>query len=187
MTRTAARLAIALAACSCAVAFAQSPSAQSSPVPYALAFEITAERGEAAGFAITHSLVVEKLLGACDALRQTLPQDPAEVLKAWSERNWERLEAAYGYLFYVREITGGRQGRAAGEAFYRNAIDEYEKRSAAGLSEVFARMEPNTVTCAKWEADLSEGRADLDWKPQYTPVLDEIVAFHRSVVGKAKP
>ena len=171
-----------------AIGVSTAACAQSSPAPpNALAFPITKERHEAVGFAITHSLVIEKLLNTCATIKQTLPEDPEEALKAWAERNGERLEAAYGFLFYVRAITTSRQGKEAGEAFYKGTTEEYEKRAAAGLSEVFTLMVPNTATCAKWVKDIATRKADLDWKPQYTPVLDEIVAFHRSVMGKAKP
>lgn len=180
---TSAILILGIAAAS---AYVASAGAQAKPAGKP-AFEITERRNEAAWFALTHALVIEKLLTTCAGVKDTLPQDPERILKSWNERNWERLEAAHGYLFYVRAAMAGKQGKEAGEAFYRRMTDEFEQQSANALSDVLAQQGPTAASCAKWTAMVVEGKADLNWKPQYIPVLDEILAFHRNVVGKPKP
>ena len=179
MPTRSAHIAAALLACACAAnAHAQQPGA-STPM-----FQITDARNEAVGFAITHSLVVERLLKACAAFKDALPRDMDRVLQNWTERNWERLEAAHGYLFYVREMTSGRAGSDEAEAWYRKTLDGIEQRATDALADVFTQRGPTAASCAKWSTTIAQTRADLDWRPQYVQLLDEIVAFHRSVLGK---
>jgi hypothetical protein len=145
------------------------------------AFAVTPARTEAAGYALTHGIVVANLVGNCAKFRERLPQDPAAALAAWRERNAERASAAESYLVYAHAAIARRSGEAAAEAFNRQTRGLFRRKANATLNDIFEGTAPQLDVCARWVEAIAGGKADLNWESKYINALDELVAFERSV------
>lgn len=150
------------------------------------AFEITEARTEAAGFAITHDLLVRNLVHNCNPFSGSLSPTPEEALAGWRQRNAERLDAARGYMIYARTAIERRLGTVQAEDFYRKITGEFAQQAKNMLQDIFSRAGPQPGVCGRWVAAIANREADLDGQPKYLPALDEILAFHKSVLAGAR-
>lgn len=146
-------------------------------------FAITEARTEAAGFAITHDLLVRNLVHNCKQFSGMMSLDPQGVLAGWRQRNAERLDAARGYMIYARTAIERRLGAAAGEEFYTNITGEFAQQAKNTLQDIFSNAGPQLGVCGRWVAAIANREADLDGQPKYLPALDDILAFHKSLLA----
>lgn len=150
------------------------------------ALEVTPARTEAAGYAVTHGLVVSNLVRNCRQYRERLKQDPDAALAAWRQRNAERAAAAEGYLVYASTVIERQEGAAAAEAYNKRTRALFRRQANNTLNDIFNRAHPQPGICARWIDAIAAGEADLNWESQYVPALDELVEFERRVrAGKA--
>jgi len=150
------------------------------------ALEVTPARTEAAGYAVTHGLLVSNLVRNCRQHREQLKQDPDAALAAWRLRNAERAAAAESYLVYASTVIERQEGAAAAEAYNARTRALFRRKANTALNDIFNRAHPQPGICARWIDAIEAGEADLNWESKYVPVLDELVEFERRVrAGKA--
>jgi hypothetical protein len=151
------------------------------------ALEVTQARTEAAGYAVTHGLVVSNLARICGQFREQLKQDPQAALAGWRQRNAERAAAAASYLVYAVTVIERQEGAAAAQAYNARTRAVFVRQANNTLNDIFNRAHPQSGICARWIDAIAAGEADLNWESKYVPALDELVEFERSVrSGKAR-
>jgi len=151
-------------------------------------FAVTAARTEAAGYAVTHGIVVVNLAGNCRKFSDRLTVDPDAALTAWRERNLERASAAESYLIYAHAAIERQRGAAAAEEFNRNTRSLFRQKANVALNDIFERSAPQFGVCERWMNAIAKGEADLGYELKYRDTLDELVAFEQAVrQGRAKP
>lgn len=151
--------------------------------PAAPTLEITEARTEAAGYALAHSLLVTNLVRNCLQFSDALAQDPQSALAGWRRRNADRVDGARGYMIYARAAIERRLGAQAADEYYAKVTGEFAGQARGTLHDIFSAAGPQPGVCDRWLAAIAEGQADLDQQPKYLPLLDEILAFHRSLLG----
>jgi len=159
-----------LVACAAAAA-AQAPAG----------FAVTPARTEAAGYAVTHGMVVANLVGNCRKFSDRLKHDPEAALAAWRQRNLERASAAESYFIYAHAAIERQEGAAAAEAFNRRTRALFRRKANEALNDIFERTAPQPWVCEHWIGAIAAGRTDLDWESKYLNTLDELVALERRV------
>lgn len=151
------------------------------------ALEVTPARTEAAGYAVTHGMVVSNLARICGQFREQLKQDPDAALAGWRQRNAERAAAAESFLVYAVTAIERQEGAAAAEAYNARTRALFRRQANNTLNDIFNRAHPQSGTCARWIDAIAAGEADLNWESKYVPALDELVEFERGVrSGKAR-
>ena len=143
--------------------------------------EVNARRTEAAGYAVTHGLLVTNLVKNCARFRADLGADPDAALAGWRERNGARLAAAQAYFVFARAALVRDGGEAAGERFDRQTQGVFVDEANRSLNQIFEHASPQPWTCRRWVEAIADGKADLEWEPKYAPTLDELVEFAKSV------
>ncbi|MGH8687128.1 MAG: hypothetical protein ACREU5_00560 [Burkholderiales bacterium] len=156
------------------LAIAAAAHAQSAP-------EVNAQRTEAAGYAVTHALLVANLVKNCQRFRGELEPDPEAVLAGWRERNGARLAASQTYFIFARAAMVRQGGEAAAERFDRRTQDVFVDEANNSLNDIFEHASPQPWTCRRWIKAIADGEADLNWESKYAATLDELVEFARSV------
>jgi hypothetical protein len=149
----------------------------------AAGFEVTPARTEAAGYAVTHGLVVANLVRNCRRFQERIGEDLDAALAQWRERNAERAAAAESYLVYARAAIERQHGELAAHDFDAQTRSVFRHKANVALNDIFERMTPQFGICARWMSAIGEGRADLDWESKYLNTLDELVAFERRLRG----
>jgi hypothetical protein len=147
------------------------------------ALEVTPARTEAAGYALTHGLLVLNLVRNCRQYRDKLPLDPDAALALWRQRNAERAAAAESYLVYASAAIERQEGAAAAEAYNKRTRALFLRKANAALNDIFNRAHPQPGICARWIDAIAAGEADLNWESKYLPALDELVEFERKLRG----
>jgi hypothetical protein len=151
------------------------------------ALEVTPARTEAAGYAVTHGLVVANLARICGQFRAQLKQDPDAAFAGWRQRNAERAAAAESFLVYAVTAIERQEGAAAAEAYNARTRALFRRQANNTLNDIFNRAHPQPGICVRWIDAIAAGEADLTWESKYVPVLDELVEFERGVrSGKAR-
>ncbi len=147
------------------------------------ALEVTPARTEAAGYAVTHGMVVLNLVRNCRRFDERLTEKPEGALAGWRQRNAERAAAAEAYLAYAHAAIERQEGAAAAEAFNRNTRALFRRKANDTLNDIFERAAPQFWTCEHWMKSIAAGKADLNWESKYVNTLDELVAFERKLRG----
>jgi len=145
------------------------------------ALEVTPARTEAAGYAITHSLVVRNLVKNCGKFGDKLPRDPAAALDAWRVKNAEHVLAAESYLVAARIAVEKKGGAQAGEDFHAQTHGLFLEQANRTLNDIFGAAGPQPGICERWIEAIAGGQADLNWQPKYMPLLDELREFERAL------
>lgn len=145
------------------------------------ALEVTPARTEAAGYAVTHALVVRNLVKNCEKFRDRLKSDPDAALDAWRLKNAEHLLAAESYLVAARVAVEKKGGAQAGEDFHAQTHDLFVEQANRTLNDIFGALGPQPAVCERWVESIAGGQADLDWQSKYMPALDELREFERSL------
>jgi hypothetical protein len=143
--------------------------------------EVTPARTEAAGYAITHALVVRNLVKNCGKFRDRLQSDPDAALAAWRLQNAEHVLAAESYLVAARIAVEKKHGRQAGEDFHAQTHGLFVEQANRTLNDIFGALGPHTAVCERWVGAIGDGQADLNWQSKYMPVLDELREFERKL------
>jgi len=144
-------------------------------------FAVTPARTEAAGYAVTHGIVVANLVYNCRKFADRLEQDPDAALVGWRRRNLERASAAESYLAYAHAAIERRFGAASAEEFNARTRALFQRKANTTLNDIFERTAPQFDVCAHWIGAIAQGKADLDWESKYLDTLDELVRFERDV------
>lgn len=144
------------------------------------ALEVTPARTEAAGYAVTHGLVVLNIARNCQRFDERLEPKPGAALAGWRQRNAERAAAAEAYLAYARAAIERQEGAAAAEAFNRRTRALFLRQANDTLNDIFERATPQIWTCERWLEAIASGKADLNWESKYVNTLDELVEFERA-------
>jgi hypothetical protein len=147
------------------------------------ALEVTPARTEAAGYAVTHGLLVLNLVRNCRRYREKLQLDPDAALALWRQRNAERAAAAESYLVYASAAIERQEGAAAAEAYNKRTRALFRRKANTALNDIFNRAHPQPGICARWIDAIAAGEADLNWESKYLPALDELVEFERKLRG----
>lgn len=142
---------------------------------------VTPARTEAAGYAVTHGLVVHNLVRNCARFRDRLKQDPDAALAEWRQRNAERASAADSYFVYAAAAIERQQGAAAAERFNAQTRRVFLRKANDTLNDIFERTAPQLWVCERWIDAIAQGKTDLDWESKYLNTLDELVAFERAL------
>jgi hypothetical protein len=145
------------------------------------ALEVTPARTEAAGYAITHWLLVLNLARNCEPYAAAIGRDPMTALRAWRQRNAERVNAAEAYFVFARAAVEKRGGASAGEDFHAQTHGLFVEQANTTLNEIFGAAGPQPAVCRRWVEAIAEGESDLNWQSKYMPLLDELVEFERSL------
>jgi hypothetical protein len=152
-----------------------------SSVAVAAGLEVTPVRTEAAGFAVTHGLVVANLVRNCRRFEDRLGGDLDGALTQWRQRNAERAAAAESYLVFATAAIERQEGITASLAYEERTRLLFRRKANDMLNDIFERAAPQEWTCRHWVDAIIAGKADLDQEPKYAGTLDELVAFERSV------
>jgi hypothetical protein len=147
----------------------------------AAGLEVTPARTEAAGYAVTHGLVVANLVRNCRRFEGRLGGSLEAALAGWRERNAERAAAAESYLEFARSAIERQEGITASLAFEERTRALFRRKANETLNDIFAHATPQIWTCEHWLGAITAGKADLDHEPKYLPALDELVEFERRV------
>lgn len=169
------RLAALLALCAAA--------AQAAPLA---PLEVTPARTEAAGYAVTHALLVTNLLKHCAPFQPQLKEDLGAALAAWKERNGERVLAAQAYFTFTREAIERRDGATAAAAFDEQTHGVFVQQANRSLNDIFGSLGPQLAPCERWAGAIARGDADLNWQSKYMPMLDEMVEQARALKPEAR-
>lgn len=145
------------------------------------AFQITEARTEAAGYAITHSLVIRNLAKHCEKFKGQLRRDPGAALDLWRQKNAEHVLAAESYLIAARIAVEKKHGAQAGEDFYAQTHGVFLDQANRTLNDIFGAAGPQPGVCERWVESIAGGQADLNWQPTYMPALDELREFERAL------
>lgn len=148
--------------------------------------QVTPARTEAAGYAVTHALLVTNLLKNCAPFQDKLKEDLKQTLAAWKQRNGERVVAAEAYFAYTREAIQRRDGAAAADAFDEQTHGVFVEQANKSLNDIFGPLGPRPEVCESWAAAIAKGDADLNWQSQYMPLLDEMVEAARQLKPGAR-
>lgn len=143
--------------------------------------EVTPARTEAAGYAITHSLVVRNLVKNCAQHKAQLRRDPDAALAAWRRVNTEHVLAADSYLIAARVAVEKQHGAQAGEDFHAQTHGLFVRQANQTLNDIFGAAGPQLGVCERWVEAIGGGQADLNWQSKYMPVLDELREFERAL------
>jgi len=147
---------------------------------------VTPERTEAAGYAVTHWLLVLNLVRNCEPFAQQIGRDPQTVLRPWRERNAERVNAAEAYFVFARAAVEKRGGALAGEDFRAQTHGLFVQQANTTLNDIFGATGPQPAVCKRWIEAIANEEVDLNWQAKYMPVLDELVEFARKVEPNAR-
>jgi hypothetical protein len=153
----------------------------SGPAAAQTGFAVTPARTEAAGYALTHGMVVANLVGNCRKFSDRLEQDPDAALAGWRRRNLARASAAESYLAYAHAAIERQFGAASAEEFNARTRALFQRKANTALNDIFERTAPQFEVCAHWIAAIAQGKADLNWESKYLNTLDELVQFERDV------
>lgn len=145
------------------------------------ALAVTPARTEAAGYAITHALVVRNLVQNCAKFRDRLPRDPDAALDAWRAKNAEHVLAAESYLVAARTAIEQQHGAQAGEDFHAQTHGLFVRQANQTLNDIFGALGPQPPVCERWLEAIGGGQADLNWQSKYMPALEELREFERSL------
>lgn len=145
--------------------------------------EVTPARTEAAGYALTHGLVVANLVRNCRRFEERLGGDLDGALARWRERNAERAAAAESYLVFATAAIERQEGVTASLAYEERTRLLFRRKANDTLNDIFERAAPQEWTCRRWIDAIIAGKADLDQEPKYAGPLDELVAFERKLRG----
>jgi hypothetical protein len=148
--------------------------------------EVTPARTEAAGYAVTHALLVSNLLKNCAPFQDRLKDDLKDTLAAWKQRNGERVIAAEAYFAFTQEAIQRRDGATAAEAFREETHGVFVAQANKSLNDIFGPLGPQAAVCERWAAAIAKGDADLNWQSQYMPMLDEMVERARALKPGAR-
>lgn len=162
-----------------AAAVAQTPPESFVPLP------ITEPRNAAVGYALTHAQFVNSLLGTCARLDESTSTRAKLTWASWQSRNWPHVEAARGWLQYVRAIASSQQGQEAGAAIQSKVLSEMSTNARLALLDVLPGGEPQVAACDKWLQLVSDPRIDLRASKEFGHDLEHILAFHRAVLDRA--
>lgn len=151
-------------------------------LPVALAAQaqpmsVNAARDEAAGYAITHSLLVVNLVKNCEPYAGEIGLDPAEALAGWRQRNAERVNAARAYFVFARSAIEREHGAQAGQDFETQRRALFIDQANTTLNDIFGPAGPQQDVCRRWVSAIVTEKADLNWQSKYMPLLDEMVEF----------
>ena len=149
----------------------------------AAGFEVTPARTEAAGYAVTHGLVVANLARNCRQFDERLAEKPEAALAGWRQRNAERAVAADSYLIYARAAIERQHGELAAHEFDAKTRSVFRHKANVALNDIFERASPQFWTCERWMKAIAAGETDLNWESKYVNTLDELVAFERKLRG----
>jgi hypothetical protein len=147
----------------------------------AAGLEVTPARTAAAGYALTHGLVVANLVRNCRRFQDRIGEDLDAALAQWRQRNAERAAAAESYLVYARTAIERQHGELAAHDFDAKTRSVFRHKANIALNDIFERMTPQFGICARWVSAIVEGRADLDWESKYVNTLDELVVWERGL------
>jgi hypothetical protein len=142
---------------------------------------VTPARTEAAGYAVTHALLVTNLLKNCAPFQDRLKEDLKATLAAWKQRNGERVVAAEAYFAFTREAIERRDGATAADAFNEQTHGVFVEQANKSLNDIFGPLGPQLAVCERWAGAIAKGDADLNWQSQYMPMLDELVEHARAL------
>ncbi|MEO8719074.1 MAG: hypothetical protein ABI423_12725, partial [Burkholderiales bacterium] len=145
------------------------------------ALEVSPARTEAAGYAVTHALVVRNLVKNCGKFKGRLKQDPDAALETWRSKNAEHVLAAESYLVAARIAVEKKHGPRAGEDFHAQTHDLFVEQANRTLNDIFGALGPQPAVCERWVESIAGGQADLNWQSKYMPILDELREFERSL------
>jgi len=145
------------------------------------ALEVTPARTEAAGYAITHALVIRNLVKNCGRFRAELKNDPDAALEAWRLKNAEHVLAAESYFVAARIAVERKGGAQAGEDFYAQTHGLFLEQANRTLNDIFGAAGPQPAVCERWAESIAGGQADLNWQSKYMPLLDELREFERAL------
>jgi hypothetical protein len=158
--------------------------AQESPAPLK-PLAVTEPRNAAVGFALTQTAFTVNMVGACKQMPEKTSQDPDAVLVAWRQRNGSIVDASQGWILYVRSLIVAQQGQEAGEAFTSKTLAEFATNGASTANSMFSKGDTKSVVCEKWLRFLSDPRIDLSASAEFGRDLNDILAFHTTVVAGA--
>lgn len=147
---------------------------------------VTEPRNAAVGFALTQAQFVNTLLGTCARLDEGMSESSKLTWSNWQARNWSHVEAARGWLQYVRALISSKNGQEAGASFQSKTIAEIGANARTTLLDIFPGGEPQAAACNQWLGLLSDPRIDLRASKEFGRDLDDILAFHRAVTEHAK-
>jgi hypothetical protein len=142
---------------------------------------VTPARTEAAGYAVTHALLVVNLVKNCEPYAGEIGLDPAAALAGWRQRNAERVGAAQAYFVFARSAIEREHGAAAGEQFHARTQGVFIEQANTTLNDIFGPAGPQQDVCRRWVSAIVTEKADLNWQSKYMPLLDELVEFARGV------
>ena len=163
---------------------ATAAAAQTPPEPF-VPLPITEPRNAAVGYALTQAQFVNTLLGTCARVDESTSTRAKLTWSNWQDRNWPHVEAARGWLQYVRAMVSSRQGQEAGAAIQSKVIAEVGANARSTLLDVLPGGEPQAAVCDKWLQLASDPRIDLRASKEFGRDLDDILAFHRAVLERA--
>lgn len=154
-------------------------------------FALTEQRNAAVGFALAGGLLATNAARNCGLLKDNVLPDAGKVESGWKQRNGAYIDASLGYLYYASSLINARKGKEAGQAFYKNAQTEIQQQAGLSLKNLFKSQPPDRENCGKLLGLISAGEMDLKkmdsmGKDNFIGTLDEILAFHKSVVERSK-
>lgn len=144
----------------------------------------TVERNAAAGFALTQAAYAEKMVVACQPVMKKAGLNANDALEGWRVRNAAYVQAAHGWLLYVKTWVGSTKGDEAGTSFQKRTLTALEDAAEAMKKDAFAKDRSQEAVCGARLADLSDSRLDVYASKQHGQSLEEILAFHRKVTNQ---
>lgn len=142
--------------------------------------DITEQRNEAVGFAITQAVAVNDMRLACEGIPDAGTRF-SDVERRWLKRNGSYLDAARGWMAYVKVAIAEQEGSVAADAFSSRTNQRFADQASKIAADAMSGFTVDAEHCNRWASLVDAGQGDLEQNAKYAHDLQDIRAFHESV------
>lgn len=141
--------------------------------------DITENRNAAAAFALTNAFILL-------AVNENCHDDFDNDHKSWVNRNKEYLDAAKGWMLYVKSMISITKNEDAAKKFYYKTIEEMKNTARKGIEQSVIRNGKQKL-CENFKRVVESRKFDFAVIPMFQGELKEIKMFHSAMMeGKVK-
>jgi hypothetical protein len=144
--------------------------------------QVTEQRNAAVGFALTGYVALERMEKSCSIVPEA--SSPfSDARRQWISRNKSYVDAANGWMDYVKSLITQEKGSQVAEAFISNTYNVFSDQASMLAAESLPGSPPLAADCIKWVGILNSKQFDFDKNPEFSLDLKEIRAFYESGIA----
>jgi hypothetical protein len=137
---------------------------------------VTEQRNAAVGYALAASAATERMLKSCAAVPEAAAQF-AETQSQWGLRNKPYVDAANGWMSYVKSIISKQKSSEVAEAFIANTYGIFSDQASMLAAELLPGSPPTAASCKKWADVFDSKKFDLEQNAEFSQDLKDIRTF----------